>query len=126
MRNIWPALVGLSLAGAPPVARADQVYGAASECQRPSEKAAMAIQRITWENSCSDECSNRRPPQLRAVTSKLLESRDGGTDEVWTKYMVVVGSKSNDSEGEVFVTYKVHAVSADIGFCTILSVEKYP
>jgi hypothetical protein len=115
MRNLFLALSGLLLTIA-----VHPVHAATEECELAAADAALAIEKITIQNSCSENCNAKkfRNPSVKALSTSVMEKKDID-DDIWVKFKVVVG---ND-EGKEIGTYSVYTLSRDIGFCTIIRVE---
>jgi hypothetical protein len=115
MRNPFLALSGLLLTIA-----VHPVHAATEECELAAADAALAIKKITIQNSCSENCNAEkfRNPSVKALSTSVIERKDID-DDIWVKFRVVVG---ND-EGKEIGIYSVYTVSRDIGFCSIIRVE---
>jgi hypothetical protein len=94
------------------------------ECKDEAIAAALAIEKISRDTLCSDEC-DKWHPVVKALSTTVINRQFGDTksdDTIRINFRVVTA----DEKGKALGSYKVFIVSEDIGFCTVMEVRKLP
>jgi hypothetical protein len=117
MCKLFLALAGLVLAAAP--------VNAAEECEAAARQAAIAIEKVSYEDTCTDNCAAEPALTFKVRSIKLLANEDNGQGRTWKRFMVLLEKARKDGFKEILAPIDVYIVSGPKGSCRVWKVEEY-